>query len=83
MAPFYELDWHALFMTPFVLHYEETVYFLPLSPQEYLVLISFISEGLNPNYMLVQALGPNLIARFSGIFNSSIFSMKIFSKKSI
>ena len=83
MAPFYGLDWHVLFMTPFGLHYEETVYFSPLSPQEYLVLISFISEGLNPNYMLVQALGPNLIARFSGKFNSSNFSMKIFSKKSI
>ena len=26
-------------------HYKETVYFLPLIPQEYLVLISSISEG--------------------------------------
>ena len=26
-------------------HYEETVYFLPVSPQEYLVLVSSISKG--------------------------------------
>ena len=91
-------------------HFEETVYFLRLCPQEYLVLISFISDGWkvestleplsgfepgapwlgfqvlkhqiivstpdpkilgsNPNYMLGQALGPNLIPRLSGTFGS-------------
>ena len=38
-------------------HYEETVYVLPLSPQENLVLISMTSEGLKADPTLEPPIG--------------------------
>ena len=54
MTPFYL--WGSTF-SRVQIHYEETVYFLPLSPQEVLVFIWTTSEGLKDKLTLEPPCG--------------------------
>ena len=62
MAPFYEWDSAVSRLKS---HYEEIVYFLPISPQEFLVPIQSTSEGWKAALTLAPSSGFEL--RTSGL----------------